>query len=126
MIQVKTLSQIDTILGKDGDTHDFIIRLNFGAYSRKEIQKCARGYQVFHSIDGSIEYCTPKALLRKTNIKCKAFRGLANVCAEYLKKGSLVAIEGKLMIGKDKKNIVHVDNMLMLDKKFTTQTDKRA
>ena len=56
---------------------------------------------------------------------CVAWRGLANICGEYLKKGSLVAIEGKLQIrpyeskGEKKKfTEIVVDNMLMLDKKF--------
>jgi len=60
-----------------------------------------------------------------TYINCVAWRGLASVCAEYLKKGSLVAIEGKLSIKpyeskgvKKQATECVVDNMLMLDKKF--------
>ena len=58
-------------------------------------------------------------------INCVAWRGLANVCGEYLKKGNSVAIEGKLHIKPYENNGVKksytevtVDNMLMLDKKF--------
>ena len=56
---------------------------------------------------------------------CIAWRGLATICAEYLKKGSFVAIEGGLEIKSyESKGIrkqsteIIVDNMLMLDKKF--------
>ena len=56
---------------------------------------------------------------------CVAWNGLANICGEYLKKGSLVAIEGKLHIRKyESKGVdktateVSVDNMFMLDNKF--------
>lgn len=56
---------------------------------------------------------------------CVAWRGLASICGEYLKKGSLVAIEGKMTmkpyeVGGVKKmsHEVVVDNMLMLDNKF--------
>ena len=56
---------------------------------------------------------------------CIAWRGLATICGEYLKKGSLVAVEGKLQIRsfeskgvKRKATEVVVDNMLMLDNKF--------
>lgn len=56
---------------------------------------------------------------------CVAWRGLAGICGNYLKKGSLVAIEGKMQFrdfesnGKRKQSIeVLVDNMLMLDKGF--------
>jgi len=56
---------------------------------------------------------------------CVAWRGLANICGEYLKKGSLVAIEGKLQIKsyeskglKKQATEIIVDNMMMLDKKF--------
>ncbi len=58
-------------------------------------------------------------------INCVAWRGLASVCGEYLKKGSSVAIEGKLHIKPYESNGVKksftevtVDNLLMLDKKF--------
>ncbi|MCX5749546.1 MAG: single-stranded DNA-binding protein [Candidatus Saganbacteria bacterium] len=56
---------------------------------------------------------------------CVAWRGLANICGEYLKKGSSVAIEGKLRIKayeskgvKKQATEIWVDNMMMLDKKF--------
>lgn len=68
-------------------------------------------------------------------IKCIAFGGLAKICGEYLKKGRLVAVEGRLQIrsfdGKDgvKKSTaeVIVDEMQMLDYKFfnaAAKTDK--
>jgi len=56
---------------------------------------------------------------------CVAWRGLAGICGEYLKKGSLVAIEGKMQFKsyeskgqKKQATEVLVDNMLMLDKGF--------
>ncbi|MCX5748875.1 MAG: single-stranded DNA-binding protein [Candidatus Saganbacteria bacterium] len=56
---------------------------------------------------------------------CVAWRGLASIVGEYLKKGSLVAIEGKLQIKpyeskgmKKHYTEIVVDNLLMLDKKF--------
>jgi len=56
---------------------------------------------------------------------CVAWRGLASICGEYLKKGSLVAIEGKLEVKayelkgvKKTSTEILVDNMLMLDNKF--------
>ncbi len=56
---------------------------------------------------------------------CVAWRGLASVCGEYLKKGSLVAIEGKLEVKpyeskgiKKTSTEIIVDNLLMLDRKF--------
>ena len=62
---------------------------------------------------------------------CVARRGLATIVAEYLKKGSLVAIEGKMQTktykskGKDKMAAyISVDNMLMLDTKFYKSTVK--
>jgi len=58
-------------------------------------------------------------------INIVAWRGLAKVCGEYLKKGKPVAIEGKLTIRKYEKNgenrtitEVIADNMQMLDTKF--------
>jgi single-strand DNA-binding protein len=60
---------------------------------------------------------------------CVAWRGLAGICGEYLKKGSLVAIEGKMQFksyesnGQKKQSTeVLVDNMLMLDKGFYKST----
>ncbi len=56
---------------------------------------------------------------------CIAWRGLANVVGEYVKKGSLVAVEGKLQIRpyeingqKKQATEIIVDNLMMLDKKF--------
>lgn len=65
-------------------------------------------------------------------IKCVAFGGLAKICGEYLKKGRLVAVEGRLQIrgyeAKDgqKKSAteVIVDDMQMLDFKFFNATAK--
>jgi len=58
---------------------------------------------------------------------CVAWRGLAGICGQYLKKGSLVAIEGKMQFRpyeskgqKKQMTEVLVDNMLMLDKSFFT------
>ena len=59
-------------------------------------------------------------------IKCVAFGGLAKICGEYLKKGRLVAVEGKLKIksyknknGQNQSSTeVCVDNLQMLDAKF--------
>jgi len=58
-------------------------------------------------------------------INCVAWGGLAKVCGEYLKKGRLVAVEGRLQIHsyKDKKGQsksaaeVLIENMQMLDSK---------
>jgi single-strand DNA-binding protein len=63
-------------------------------------------------------------------INCVAWAGLAKVCGEYLKKGRLVAVEGRLQIrsykSKDGKNKsateVIVDNLQMLDSKFYQAT----
>jgi single-strand DNA-binding protein len=65
-------------------------------------------------------------------INCVAWNGLAKICGEYLKKGRLVAIEGRLKIQsyKDKKGQskqsteVNVDNMQMLDSKFYNAASK--
>lgn len=59
-------------------------------------------------------------------ISCVAWGGLAKICGEYLKKGRLVAVEGRLQIrsykdksGKNKSTTeIVVDNMQMLDSKF--------
>ena len=58
-------------------------------------------------------------------INIVAWRGLAKICGEYLKKGKPVAIEGKLQIRKyekngEKRSIAEViaSNMQMLDSKF--------
>ncbi len=65
-------------------------------------------------------------------VNCTAWRGLAKICGEYLKKGKLVAVEGRLQIrkydGKDgvKRTAVEViaDNMQMLDYKFAKAASK--
>lgn len=65
-------------------------------------------------------------------ISCVAFQGLAKICGEYLKKGKLVAVEGRLQIrkyeGKDgqKKSSTEViiDNMHMLDYRFYNAAEK--
>ncbi len=65
-------------------------------------------------------------------INCVAWAGLAKVCGEYLKKGRMVAVEGRLQIrsyqNKDgqKKSAteVIVDNMQMLDSKFYKAASK--
>jgi len=65
-------------------------------------------------------------------ISCVAFGGLAKICGEYLKKGRLVAVEGRLQIrsydGKDgqKKSATEVilDDLQMLDYKFYNAASK--
>lgn len=65
-------------------------------------------------------------------INCVAWNGLAKVCGEYLKKGRMVAVEGRLSIRsyQDKKGQkrtateVVVDNMQMLDSKFYNAAKK--
>ncbi|MBU0671998.1 MAG: single-stranded DNA-binding protein [Candidatus Margulisbacteria bacterium] len=65
-------------------------------------------------------------------INCVAWGGLAKVCGEFLKKGRLVAVEGRLQIRsyqdkKDQKKTsteVVVDNMQMLDSKFYNAAKK--
>lgn len=65
-------------------------------------------------------------------IDCVAWGGLAKVCGEYLKKGRLVAVEGRLQIRTynnkkgEKKTAteVVVDNLQMLDSKFFDATSK--
>jgi len=59
-------------------------------------------------------------------INCVAWRGLAKICGEYLKKGKLVAIEGRIHVKKweDKSGNKRVStdviasNLQMLDTKF--------
>ena len=64
-------------------------------------------------------------------INIVAWRGLAKVCGEYLKKGKPVAIEGKLHIRKYEKDgqkrsyaEVVASNMQMLDSKFAKNSEK--
>jgi single-strand DNA-binding protein len=61
-----------------------------------------------------------------------AWRGLAKVCGEYLKKGKPIAIEGKLRIRKyekdgQKRSITEIvaDNMQMLDSRFYKTAEKK-
>jgi single-strand DNA-binding protein len=64
-------------------------------------------------------------------INIVAWRGLAKICGEYLKKGKPVAIEGRLRVNKYEKNgenryftEVVASNMQMLDSKFFKSSDK--
>ena len=65
-------------------------------------------------------------------INCVAFGGLAKICGEYLKKGKLVAVEGRLQVrsyqGKDghkrSSTEVVIDEMQMLDNKFYEASEK--
>ena len=67
-------------------------------------------------------------------INCVAFGSLPKICGEYLKKGKLVAVEGRLQIrsyeGKDgqKKSATEVvlDEMQMLDAKFYKESEKET
>lgn len=67
-------------------------------------------------------------------IKCVAWGNLAKICGEYLKKGRLVAVEGRLNIRNytDKKGQkkstteVVVENMQMLDSKFYKAASKAS
>lgn len=59
-------------------------------------------------------------------INCVAWGGLAQICGRYLKKGRLVAIEGRIQVNKyeakngEKKTSFEIiaSNMQMLDHKF--------
>lgn len=65
-------------------------------------------------------------------INCLAWGALADICHEYLKKGRLVAVEGRLSVksykdksGKNKTSTeVVVDNLQMLDSKFYNAASK--
>ena len=65
-------------------------------------------------------------------INCVAWNGLARVCGEYLKKGRLVAVEGRLHIhnykaksGQNKTSTeVILENLQMLDSKFFQAASK--
>lgn len=57
-------------------------------------------------------------------IRVAAWRKLAEICGEYLKKGKLISIEGRLQVSSYEKNgktiktaEVIADNMQMLDRK---------
>ena len=65
-------------------------------------------------------------------INIVAWRGLAKICGEYLKKGKPIAIEGKLHIRKYEKDgqkrsftEVVASNMQMLDTKFFKESDTK-
>jgi single-strand DNA-binding protein len=61
-------------------------------------------------------------------INIVAWRGLAKICGEYLKKGKPIAIEGKLHIRKYEKGSfteVVASNMQMLDTKFFKESDSK-
>ena len=59
-------------------------------------------------------------------INCVAWRGLAKICGEYLKKGKLIAVEGRIQVRKweDKSGNKRVstdviaNNIQMLERKF--------
>jgi len=63
-------------------------------------------------------------------INCIAWRGLAKVCGEYLKKGKLIAVEGRIQVNKwedksgNKRTSTEIitSNMQMLDRKFSQAT----
>jgi single-strand DNA-binding protein len=62
-----------------------------------------------------------------------AWRGLAKICGEYLKKGKPIAVEGKLHIRKyekdgEKRSITEVvaDNMQMLDTRYYNKAQPRS
>ena len=65
-------------------------------------------------------------------INCVAWGGLAKVCGEYLKKGKLVAVEGRLQFRSFKSKTgqkrstteVVIENLQMLDSKFHTAAAK--
>ena len=66
-------------------------------------------------------------------INIVAWRGLAKVCGEYLKKGRLVAVEGRLHINKyekdgQKKSYAEIiaSNMQMLDSKFNKKASETS
>ena len=64
-------------------------------------------------------------------INIAAWNGLAKICENYLKKGRMVAVEGRLQIRPYEKNgqklsftEVVADNIQMLDSKFYQATEK--
>ena len=67
-------------------------------------------------------------------IRCIAWGGLAKICGEYLKKGRLIALEGRLQIrsyenkeGQKKTSTeVIADNVQMLDSKFAKATESSS
>jgi single-strand DNA-binding protein len=67
-------------------------------------------------------------------VKCVAWRGTARLCAAYLKKGRLVAIEGRLQVRKYETKDgqsrtaaeVVVSNIQLLDSRFFSAAGKVA
>ncbi|MBI5400136.1 single-stranded DNA-binding protein [Candidatus Saganbacteria bacterium] len=67
-------------------------------------------------------------------ISCVAWGGLAKISGEYLKKGRMIAVEGKLQIRSYKSKTgqpksateVVIENLQMLDSKFFNATEKAA
>ena len=67
-------------------------------------------------------------------IRCVAWGGLAKICGEYLKKGKLIALEGRLQLRsyetKDgqKRTVSEViaDNVQMLDTKFAKASENSS
>jgi len=65
-------------------------------------------------------------------VSCVAWGKLAKICGEYLKKGRMVAVEGRLNVRNytDKKGQkrssteIVIENMQMLDSKFYNATKK--
>jgi len=65
-------------------------------------------------------------------VDCVSWGGLAKICGEYLKKGRLVAVEGRIQVrkyqAKDGQNRkvteIVASNMQMLDKKFEKASKK--
>lgn len=68
----------------------------------------------------------------RQTINCVASGGLAKICGEYLSKGKLVAIEGRINIRSFKNNKgeaksdteILVEKLQMLDSKFCKATEK--
>jgi len=58
---------------------------------------------------------------KQDTINCVVWGGLARICGEYLKKGKLVAVEGRIRVMNKKTEFV-VENMQMLDSKFHKKT----
>jgi single-strand DNA-binding protein len=65
-------------------------------------------------------------------VDCVAWRGIAKLCSTYLKKGRLIAVEGRLRIRKYEAKDgamrtateVVVSNLQLLDSKFFSVADK--
>ncbi|MFC1495971.1 single-stranded DNA-binding protein [Candidatus Margulisiibacteriota bacterium] len=87
-------------------------------YTKENAPVCSFGLSVMRKPDN-----------KKIVMRCTAFGGLAKVCGEYLEKGRLVAIEGKLQEKKCAKKArqkssqieIVIENLQMLDSKFFKQ-----